>query len=123
MVDFMSSYQTQDTMRGKHYHPYGYLCWYECDSYGDPTGKVYLIKKVPEYVWIFDFGKKGYQKLKKDRERIPPLKEVLSREPNGIPLKTTDAKVKMHQSSHRQDIKAYRKDKEKCRQRKQKTQT
>ena len=104
MVLFMSSYQTQDKKGGKHYHPRGYLCWYECDRYGDPTGIVYVIKKVPEYVWIFNFKDKGFQRLKRDRAKVKTLQEVLSAEPRMTPLNTTDVKCKLHQSSHRQDL-------------------
>lgn len=103
MVNFMSSYQTKD--RGKkHYHPKGYLCWYECNRYGDPTGVAHLIKKVPEYVWIYHFSDKGYQKLKRDREKKKTIQEVLSAEPRTTPLITTDVKPKLHQTSHRQDL-------------------
>lgn len=108
MVGFMSSYQTQDK-KGKHYHPYGYLCWYECDRYGDPTGTVQPIKKVPEYVWIYNFSDKGFQKLKRDRQKKKTIKEVLSAEPRTMPLNTTCMKPKVHQESHRQDLEKERK--------------
>jgi len=104
MINFMSSYQTQDKRHGPHYHPHGYLCWYECDRYGDPTGVVHPIKKVPEYVWIFNFKDKGYQRLKRDREKVKTLKEVLSAEPRTTPLHTADVKPKPHQLSHKQDL-------------------
>ena len=101
LINFMSSYQCQDK-KGKHYHPRGYLCWYEANNYGDPTGVVHVVKKVPEFVWIYDFGNKGYQKMKKDREKEKTLPEVLSAEPRTMPLNTV-AKPKLHQTSHRQD--------------------
>ena len=54
MINFMSSYQCQDK-KGKHYHPHGHLCWYGCNQYGEMNGYIQPIKRVPEYVWIFDF--------------------------------------------------------------------
>lgn len=122
MIKFMSSYQTQDKKGGKHYHPHGYLCWYECDRYGDPTGVVHPIKKVPEYVYIYNFKDKGFQQLKKDREKKKTLQEVLSAEPRTTPLNTSDVQLKVHQQSHRQDLKDKRKgsDNSCLRQRKQK---
>ena len=35
-------------MRGVHYYPSGALCWFETNQYGDPTGTVYFIKKIPD---------------------------------------------------------------------------
>ena len=88
LVNFMSSYQTQDRRNGKHYHPHGYLCWYQCNDYGEPTGTVQLIKKVPEYVWIFDFANKGYQRMKKDMAKKKTIQEVLTAEPRMTLLDT-----------------------------------
>lgn len=96
MISFMSSYQCQDK-KGKHYHPHGYLCWYQCNRYGEPIGKVIPIKKVPEYVWIFDFSNKGYQKLKKDQAKKWKVNEVFSKEPRASPLETSEAKHKLTQ--------------------------
>ncbi len=101
MIDFMSSYQCQDK-KGKHYHPHGYLCWYECNRYGEPNGKVIPIKKVPEFVWIYDFANKGYQKLKKDREKVMKLNEVIAGEPRASPLEPSDRKIKLTQQLHKQ---------------------
>ena len=100
LIKFMSSYQTQDKKNGKHYHPYGYLCWYEADKYGDPTGTVHVIKKVPEYVWIFDFANKGFQQMKRDREKVKTIQEVFSAEPR-MTLINTDVKVKLPQKQER----------------------
>ena len=102
MINFMSSYQCQDK-KGKHYHPKGMLCWFECNSYGEPTGIVQPIKKVPEYVWIFDFKNKGYQRLKREQKRIPPLKEVLTRDKTVTSLDNTNTKAKLHQLSRRKE--------------------
>ena len=100
MINFMSSYQRSDE-KGKHFHPKGMLCWYGCNEYGEMNGFVQPIKKVPEYVWIFDFKNKGYQKLKKDREKIPNAAEVLAREPRAAPLLESETKPKLSQESKR----------------------
>ena len=102
MINFMSSYQCQDK-KGKHYHPRGMLCWFECDSYGDPVGLVIPIKKVPEYVWIYDFKNKGFQRLKRERSRVPPLNEVLTRDKTVLSLDSTKIKAKLHQISRRKE--------------------
>ena len=96
LINFMSSYQCQDE-NGKHYHPRGYLCWYECNKYGEPTGKVIPIKKVPEYIWIYAFSERGFQRLKKERKKKMKLKEILSKEPRASPLET-DKKIKLAQT-------------------------
>jgi len=100
MIDFMSSYQCQDR-KGKHYHPRGVLCWYGCNRYGEMNGFVQPIKRVPEYVWIFDFKNKGYQRLKRNREKIPSAAEVLAREPRAAPLLESETKPKLSQESKR----------------------
>ena len=104
MIGFMSSYQCQDS-KGKHYHPHGYLCWYECNRYGDPTGQVIPIKRVPEYVWIFDFSNKGYQKLKKDQSKVWRLSEVIAKEPRASPLETSEVKFRLAQRTKRRSKK------------------
>ena len=96
LISFMSSYQCQD-QNGKHYHPHGYLCWYECNRYGEPTGNVIPIKRVPEFIWIYDFASKGFQKLKKDQEKKLKMNEVLSLQPRASPMDRTDVKVKLSQ--------------------------
>lgn len=102
MINFMSSYQCQDK-KGKHYHPRGMLCWYGCNSYGEPVGIVQPIKRVPEYVWIYDFKNKGYQRLKREQSYIPPLKEVLTRDNKSLPLDNANKKAKLHQISKRKE--------------------
>ena len=102
IINFMSSYQCQDK-KGKHYHPRGMLCWYSCNSYGETTGTVIPIKRVPEYVWIFDFKNKGFQRLKREQNVIPPLNEVLTRDSAVISLESTNIKPKLHQQSQKKD--------------------
>ena len=99
MINFMSSYQCQDR-KGKHYHPHGMLCWYGCNTYGEMNGYIQPIKRVPEYVWIYDFASKGFQRLKREREQIPKLNELLSQDPRGSPYEVT--KPRLNQESKRE---------------------
>ena len=101
MINFMSSYQCQDK-KGKHYHPKGFLCWYGCNKYGEMNGFVQPIKRVPEYVWIFDFKNKGYQRLKREMSVLPKLNEVISKEPYALLNDKTSVKLKLNQESKRQ---------------------
>jgi hypothetical protein len=97
----MSSYQTQDK-KGKHYHPHGFLCWYGCNKYGEMNGFIQPIKRVPEYVWIFDFQNKGYQRLKKDQSVVPKLNDIVSKEPRGSPYEMANVKPILSQTSKRE---------------------
>lgn len=103
MINFMSSYQATQKKgkKIKHYHPYGYLCWYGCNQYGEMNGFVQPIKRVPEYVWIFDFANKGYQRLKREREEKMKINEVIAREPRGSPFDNTNVKPILSQQSKR----------------------
>ena len=78
MIQFMSSYQKTDPVTRKHFHPRGSLCWFSCNQYGDPTGTTIFIKKVPEWRYIFDFSNRGYQQLKRERERMREANELLT---------------------------------------------
>lgn len=101
MINFMSSYQV--VIKKKHYHPRGWLCWYGCNQYGDPNGFIRPIKKVPEFIWFFNYSLKGFQKLKKDREfKEVKLNELLSREPLGIDYEESNKKVRLNQKSIRE---------------------
>lgn len=66
------------------------------------NGFIQIIKQVPEYVWIFDFQNKGYQRLKKERSVIPKLNEILSREPRGSPYDMANIKPRLSQSSRKE---------------------
>ena len=103
MINFMSSYQKVDN-KGKHYHPRGYLCWYGCNSYGEMNGYIQPIKRVPEYVWIYDFSNKGYQRLKREQSVVSKLNEVLAAEPRGSPFEAANVKPKLSQDSKREII-------------------
>ena len=48
MLNYLSVYRTQDKMKGVHYYPSGALCWFETNQYGDPTGSVYYVRKIPD---------------------------------------------------------------------------
>ena len=100
MINFMSSYQAVDR-KGKHYHPKGVLCWYGCNQYGEMNGDIQIIKKVPEYVWIYDFASKGYQRLKREQSVAPKLNEIISKEPRGSPLETSNKKLTINQESQK----------------------
>ena len=110
MVDFMSSYQKKGA-DGKHFHPRGALCWFSCNRYGDPTGETVFIKRVPDFIWIFDFENRGFQKLKRDRAQRKTYKELLVSEPNAEVMKFSDKKAKLHQNSHAADLREFRKEK------------
>lgn len=110
MIGFMSSYQRIDS-NGKHYHPRGMLCWYGCNQYGEMNGFVQPIKKVPEFIWIFNFKAKGYQKLKRDRAIVPKLNEVLAKEPRGSPFDKSNIKPKLNQISERKRRKEHAREK------------
>ena len=101
LIGFMSSYQRMDKNH-KHYHPKGYLCWYGCNQYGEMNGYIQPIKRVPEFIWIFDFGNRGYQKMKKDQEKKKKLSEILSAEPRGSPFPEANVKLKFNQESVRE---------------------
>lgn len=101
MINFMSSYQCQDK-KGKHYHPRGYLCWYGCNQYGEMNGFVQPIKQVPEFIWIYDFSNRGYQRLKRERSVVPKLNEIVSKEPYGSPYEMANVKLKISQESKRE---------------------
>lgn len=111
MIQFMSSYQKMDSKTKKHFHPYGALCWFSCNQYGDPTGDVYFIKKVPEYRWIFDFSNRGFQQLKKTMNQKPSLKDVFTRDEQMIEMKYTNTQLLLHQQSHKKDVEDYRRKK------------
>ena len=104
MIQFMSSYQKVDSKTHKHFHPHGALCWYECNQYGDPTGVVYFIKRVPEWRMIYNFAERGWQQLKRTLARRPELNELLNSDVHSEQMKFTDTKMLLHQNSHEKDL-------------------
>lgn len=80
MIDYLSDYRTQDKMRGKHYYPVGALCWFETNQYGDPTGSVYYIKRVPDMALLeLPRKERGYKKLMSQQKKKLSLKEKFSK--------------------------------------------
>lgn len=106
MIDFLCSYRTRDHMHGdknysheetKKYYPKGALCWFECDVYGNPTGKAIYIKKVPVDKLISK-SDQGFTMLKENLAYIPPIKTVLAREPTHINNEWSDVKFKIKEN-------------------------
>jgi len=81
MLDYLSDYRTQDKMHGVHYYPSGALCWFETNQYGDPTGSVYYVKKVPD-MKLLDVPRKkrGYKRLLQQQKKIHSIKDNLTKE-------------------------------------------
>ena len=98
MINFMSSYQRQDK-RGRHYHPRGMLCWYGCNDYGEMNGYIVPIKQVPDFIWIFKFNDRGFQKLKREQSKKIALPELFTRDPRASPYDATNIKNILNQRS------------------------
>ena len=81
MLDYLSDYRTQDKLRGVHYYPKGILCWFETNQYGDPTGSVYLIKRIPD-MRLLDLprNQRGYRRLLKQQKTNKSIKYSLTKE-------------------------------------------
>lgn len=94
----MSVYQTQDGFKGKHYHPEGAVCWYECNAYGDPTGHLIYVHKVPieELMWNFK-KKREFKQINPDKPERKTIPYLLSHEPNALQNYDSDIKPQMYQ--------------------------
>lgn len=103
MIQFMSSYQRMDWKTKKHMHPVGALCWFSCNQYGDPTGEAIFVKRIPDFVWWFDFSQKGYQQLKKTLAHKAELKELFTSDSSAEKMKHTDTKMRLHQTTKHYD--------------------
>lgn len=80
MIDYLSDYRTQDKMKGVHYYPKGALCWFETNQYGDPTGAVYFIRRVPDMELInIPRRQRGYRRLLEQQKAKVSIKEKLTR--------------------------------------------
>ena len=80
MLDYLSDYRTQDKMRGVHYYPSGALCWFECNQYGDPTGTVFYVRKIPDMKLLeIPRRRRGFAGLLNKQKRKENLKEKFSR--------------------------------------------
>ena len=98
LVNYMSVYQTQDEFRGKHYHPVGAVCWYECNAYGEPTGNLIYIHKVPVQELMWDFNKKReFKRINPDKPERKTIQYLLSHEPNVLQNFSSNVKPKMYQ--------------------------
>lgn len=100
LIFFLSNYITQDSFKGKHYFPHGYLCWYECNKYGEETGVVHLIKHVPEEENWGLMNQSKLRKLKAIQEKKPSLKEVFSKE--ALCISASHKKPKLVQTKLKQ---------------------
>ena len=96
MINYLSTYRTQDKMRGVHYYPKGALCWFETNQYGDPIGSVYFIKSVPDQK-LLNLSKKerGYQQLLKSQKKQKQLKALFT-EKKSDTEEITVVKPKLH---------------------------
>ena len=81
LLDYLSSYLTQDKMHGKHYFPKGALCWFETNQYGEPNGTVYYARKIPVTKIVTNiYGLNNLAKLRKARSKKLKLNELFARE-------------------------------------------
>lgn len=81
MIDYLSDYRTQDGFKKKHYYVSGALCWFECNQYGEPTGPVYYIKKIPDEKQLeLDKRQRGYKKLLQHQKKKLTTKDLWIRE-------------------------------------------
>ena len=102
MIDYMSTYRTQDKMRGKHYVPRGALFWFSCNQYGDFTGSCWFIKTVPDMdLMLTSYFGTGYRKRKqKEKKTVPQIfTDDITLETN----KFSHIKPKLYQKPDRKD--------------------
>ncbi len=98
LVNYMSVYQTQDGFKGKHYHPEGAVCWYECNAYGDPTGNLIYVHKVPIEDLMWDFNRKReFKRINPDKPERKTIPYLFSHEPNMLQNFSSSVKPKMYQ--------------------------
>ena len=98
LVNYMSVYQTQDEFRGRHYHPEGALCWYECNAYEEPTGHIIFVRKVPitSLMWNFSLKRK-FKQINPDKPERKTIQFLLSHEPGALQNHYTHVKPKLYQ--------------------------
>ena len=98
MIDYLSDYNTQNKFKGIHYYPKGALCWFECNKYGDPTGAVYFIRRVPDEKYLeIPRRKRGYKRLLEKQNYKPTIKELLLKEREDVTIIPT-VKPRLHQN-------------------------
>ena len=81
LLDYLSDFRTQDKMGGVHYYPSGALCWFETNQYGDPTGAVYYVRKIPD-MELLDIPRRqrGFRKLLQQQNKKLSVKEKFVKE-------------------------------------------
>lgn len=95
MIDYMSTYRTQDKFKGKHYIPKGALFWFTCNEYGDFTGSCFFIKNVPdEKLMKESFFGTGYRKLILKKKEPPSLLKKLNSDARLVEHKTVKPKLR-----------------------------
>ena len=67
-------------MGGVHYHPEGALCWFSCNKYGETTGEVVYIRKVPIEGLMFAFKLKREYRMRNFNKK-KEFKELFYDEP------------------------------------------
>lgn len=85
MIDFLSKYRTRDHMHNSKYrhektlkyYPKGWLCWFECNKYGVPSGNVLYIKNVPDKS-VSKKADTGFINLKAEIGKEPTKTELLT---------------------------------------------
>lgn len=98
LVNYMSVYQTQDEFKGKHYHPEGAVCWYECNAYGEPTGSLIYVHKVPIADLMWDFEKKRkFKQINPDKPERKTIQYLLSHEPDTLQNHDSHVKPRLYQ--------------------------
>lgn len=94
----MSVYQTQDEFKGKHYHPEGAVCWYECNAYGEPTGGLIYVHRVPITSLMWDFAKKReFKQINPDKPERKTIQFLLSHEHDALQNHDSNVKPKLYQ--------------------------
>ena len=95
MIDYMSTYRTQDKMKGKHYIPRGGLFWFTCNQYGDLTGSCYFIKSVPDQE-LYATSYFGTYRKRKPKE-VPTLPKVFTDDKTVEEHKQSSVKPRLYQ--------------------------
>lgn len=100
LIDFLSNYRTRDHIhikgrsiaRTKKYTPVGALFWFECNKYGEPTGKKIFIKRIPDKKYSRDNAKNELMK-KIERKRLT-VNELLK---DDVIYETEEKRIKLTQ--------------------------
>lgn len=81
MLDYLSTYRTQDKFHGPHYYPKGALCWFETNQYGDPNGTIYYVRKIPDIkMFAIPQRQRGFKRFMKQQKKKLNYNELLARE-------------------------------------------